>query len=166
LCTTQRQQKIQNYKKQKLDLREKNSKGVFYIIRITRLFITVISKKIIKPAYAPFIILLEYLKALVFLSIFSFRIFLAKRYVKPIKKVAEIFNTKNTKIFELIIPIIKGLSSEAPKYITPIIVVIQSTEPNRIIKKLGNTSAFNVYIEAFSFSLLPLPSQNMFWFSV
>jgi len=125
----------------------------------------VIVKKTIKPAYAPFINLLEYLKILVFLSILAFRVFLAKRYVKPIKKVAEIFSTKNTKIFELIIPIIKGLSSEAPKYNTPIMVVAQSIEPNRIIKKLGSPSAFNVYIEAFTFSLLPFPSQNMFYFS-
>jgi hypothetical protein len=125
----------------------------------------VIIKKTIKPAYAPFINLLEYLKILVFLSILAFNVFLAKRYVKPIKKVAEIFSTKNTKIFELIIPIIIGLSSEAPKYNTPIMVVAQSIEPKRIIKKLGSPSALNLYIEAFSFSLLPLPSQNMFCFS-
>ena len=112
----------------------------------------VINKKTIKPAYVIFINLLEYLKVLEPLSILSLRVFLAKRYVKPIKKVAEIFNIKNTEMLELTIPVIKGLSSEAPKYITPIMVVTQSIEPNRIIKKLGSTSAFMVYIEAFSFS--------------
>jgi hypothetical protein len=80
--------------------------------------------------------------------------------VKPIKKVAEIFSTKNAKMLELTIPVIKGFSSEAPKYITPIIVVKQSIEPNRIIKKLGNTSVFEVYIEAFSFSLRPSFSKH------
>jgi hypothetical protein len=124
----------------------------------------VISKKIIKPAYTPFINLFEYLKVLVLLSRLLFRVFLAKRYVKPIKKVAEIFSTKNAKMLEFTIPVIKGLSSEAPKYITPIIVVIQSIEPKRIIKKLGNTSVFMAYIEAFSFSLLPLSSQNIVFF--
>jgi hypothetical protein len=87
------------------------------------------------------------------------RVFLAKRYVKPIKKVAEIFRTKNAKMLELTIPDINGLSSEAPKYITPIIVVKQSIEPNRIIKKLGNTSVFKAYMKP-SPSPLPFPSQN------
>ncbi len=48
------------------------------------------------------------------------RVLLAIEYVNPIKKVAEIFNTKNATMLELTIPVIKGLSSEAPKYITPI----------------------------------------------
>ena len=56
---------------------------------------TMIIRKIIKPAYAPFIIQFEYLKVLVFLSIVLFRGLLAKMYVKPIKKVAEILIAKN-----------------------------------------------------------------------
>jgi hypothetical protein len=85
--------------------------------------------------------------------------------VKPIKKVAEIFSTKNAKMLELTIPVIKGLSSEAPKYITPIIVVKQSIEPKSIIKKLGNTSVFKVYIEAFSFSRFPFLLKTYFRFN-
>jgi hypothetical protein len=81
-------------------------------------------------------------------------------YVKAIKRVAEIFSAKKAAMLELTIPIMRGLISEAPKYITPITVVMQSIEPSRIIRKLGNTSAFNVYIEAFSFSLLLLSAQN------
>lgn len=57
----------------------------------------------------------------------------------------------------------KGFDSTAPKYNTPMTVVKQSREPKRVnIKKLGNTSDFNAqYIEAFSFPLLLLPSQNI-----
>jgi hypothetical protein len=82
-------------------------------------------------------------------------------YVKAIKRVAEIFRAKNPAMLELTIPIMRGLISEAPKYITPITVVMQSIEPSRIIKKIGNTSAFNVYIEAFSFALLLVSAQKL-----
>lgn len=106
-----------------------------------------IIRKIIKPANTTFINLLEYLKALVLLSIVLFNVLLAKMYVKPIRNVAEIFRAKNAMMFVLTIPVMKGFNSTAPKYVTPITVVMQSMEPNRIIKKLGNTSDFNIYMK-------------------
>jgi len=83
---------------------------------------------------------------------FLFKVLFAKIYVKPIRKVAETFRTKKAVIFVLTMPVMRGLSSVAPKYITPKVVVMASIEPNKIRKRLGNSSDFNVYIEAFSFS--------------
>jgi hypothetical protein len=54
-------------------------------------------------------------------------------------------------MFVLTIPVIRGFNSAAPKYKTPITVVKQSMKPKRISMKLGNTSDFNAYNEAFSF---------------
>ena len=99
-----------------------------------------------------FMILFEYLKVRLSLSVDLFKILLAKIYVKPIKKVAVNFNTKKATMLVLTIPVKKGFNSAAPKYKTPITVVTQSIEPNRIINKLGNKSAFKLYIEAFSLS--------------
>src|ERR1035437_729040 len=99
-----------------------------------RLFMTATIRKIIKPPYTPFINLLEYLKALVLLSIVLFKVLLAIIYVKPIKNVAEIFRTKKVAMFVLTMPVIKGFNSTAPEYKTPTTVVKQSMEPNRIIK--------------------------------
>ena len=105
-----------------------------------------------------FMILFEYLKVRLSLSVDLFKILLAKIYVKPIKKVAVNFNTKKAAMLVLTIPVKKGFNSAAPKYKTPITVVTQSIEPNRIINKLGNTSAFKLYIEASPFPLLLLSS--------
>jgi hypothetical protein len=80
-----------------------------------------------------------------------FKVLLAKIYVKPIKNVAEIFRAKNAAMLELIILVIKGFNSLAPKYITPIMVVKQSIDPTRTRIKLGNISELNAYIGAFSF---------------
>jgi len=80
--------------------------------------------------------------------------------VKPIKQVAEILIAKKIAMLELTMPVMKGLSSEAPKYMTPMTVVRQSIEPSRIMRKLGNKSAFNVNIEAFSVSFASLFLQN------
>ena len=99
-----------------------------------------------------FMILVEYLKVRLSLSAELFKILLAKIYVKPIKKVAVNFNTKKATMLVLTIPVKKGFNSAAPKYKTPITVVTQSIDPNRIINKLGNKSAFKLYIEAFSLS--------------
>jgi hypothetical protein len=82
-----------------------------------------------------------------------FNVLLAKMYVKPIKNVAEIFSAKNATMLVLTMPVKKGFNSAAPKYNTPITVVKQSMEPIRTRMKLGNTSDFNAYIEAFSFLL-------------
>jgi hypothetical protein len=100
-------------------------------------------RKIVKHAYVPFINLFEYLKALVLLSVVLSNVFLAKIYVNPIKNVTKIFRAKNAIILVLTMPAINGFNSTAPKYNTPITVVKQSMEPNRIIKKLGSTSDFN-----------------------
>ena len=118
------------------------------------------TRKIVKPAYATFMNLFEYLKVLVLLSIVLFSVLLAKMYVKPIRNVAEILIAKNAVMFALTMPVINGFSSTAPEYKTPITVVKASMEPSRMIKKLGNTSDLNLYIEAFSFSLLLLLPQN------
>ena len=104
---------------------------------------TMAIRKSIKPAYAPFINLLEYLNAFVLLSIVLFNALLAKINVKPIKNVAEIFRAKYTIMFVLIMLAMNGFNSTAPKYNTPMTVVKQSMKPNRIKKKLGNTSDFN-----------------------
>jgi hypothetical protein len=97
--------------------------------------------------------LFEYLKDLLSLSMVLFKVLFAKMYVKPIKKVAKIFRVKKAMMFVLTIPVIIGFNSAAPKYETPIKVVKQSMEPKRTSMKLGNTSDFNTYNEAFS--LLP-----------
>jgi hypothetical protein len=92
--------------------------------------------------------LFEYLNDLLSLFWVLFKVLLAKMKVEPIKNVAAIFTTKNATMLELTMPVIKGFNSAAPKYITPMAVVKQSTDPKRTRKKLGNTSDFNEYIEA------------------
>ena len=47
----------------------------------------------------------------------------------------------------LTMSVMKGFNSTAPEYKTPMTVVRASMEPNKIIKKLGNTSDFNVYMK-------------------
>lgn len=68
------------------------------------------------------------------------------------QKVAKIFTTINAAMFELTIPDMKGFSSTAPKYSTPMTVVKQSMEPIKTRIKLGNISDFSMYISL----LLPL----------
>jgi hypothetical protein len=124
-------------------------------------------KKSINPAYATFMNLLEILKDLLSLFAALLRVLFARIYVPPIRNVAEIFTAKNAMILVLTMPVRNGLASEAPKNKTPTAVVTQSMEPNKTIRKLGNSSDFsvydfNVYIEAFSFSLLLLSSQTQF----
>ena len=92
--------------------------------------------------------LFEYLNDLLSLFWVLFKVLLAKMKVEPIKNVAAIFTTKNATMLELTMPVIKGFNSTAPKYITPMAVVKQSTDPKRTRKKLGNTSDFIAYIEA------------------
>ena len=121
----------------------------------------VMISKIVKPAYAPFINLLEYLKALVLLSMVLFRILFAKMYVKPIRNDDEIFSAKNATMFVLTMPVMKGFNSAAPKYVTPITVVKQSIEPNKIMKRLGSTSDFNLYMKPSPSPLLLLPLKRI-----
>jgi hypothetical protein len=120
---------------------------------IVRLFMTTINRKTMRLAYTPCIDQFEYLKDLLSLLIAFFKVLLAKIYVKPIKNVAEIFRAKNATMLVLIMPVIKGFNSAAPKYNTPITVVRQSIDPTKTRIKLGNTSDFNAYIAAFSFLL-------------
>jgi len=116
-----------------------------------RLFITVIIKNNVKPAYAMLKSLFEILKKRVSLLKVLIRVLLAKIYVNPNRRVAEILMTKKAMMFVLTMPIIKGFISAAPKYRTPTTVVMASIVPNKIRKKLGNTSDFKAYIGAFSF---------------
>ena len=53
-------------------------------------------RKIVKPAYAAFMILFEYLKDFVSLLTVLFRVLLAKMYVKPIRNVAESFSSQKS----------------------------------------------------------------------
>lgn len=112
---------------------------------------TTIIRKTIKPAKATFINLLEYLKDLLSLLTVLFNVLLAKMKVEPIRTVAETFSTRKANMFVLTMPVRTGFNSTAPKYKTPMAVVMQSMEPNSTINRLGNTSVFNAYIEAFSF---------------
>jgi hypothetical protein len=91
-----------------------------------------------------------------------FKVLFAKIYVKPTRNVAETFRTKKAAILVLTMPVIRGLISAAPKYMTPTTVVMASIEPSKIRKKLGNSSDFNVYIEAFPSpqNRLPLAFKN------
>jgi hypothetical protein len=90
--------------------------------------------------------LLEYLKDLLSLSMVLLKVFLAIMYVAVIRNVAEILTAKNAKMLVLTMPVMNGFNSAAPKYVTPMNVVMQSRVPNRTMKKLGNTSVFNAYI--------------------
>jgi len=69
------------------------------------------------------------------------------------QKATEIFKAKKARMLVLTMPVKKAFISAAPKYKTPMTVVKQSMEPIKIRMKLGKTSDFNMYIEAFSFLL-------------
>jgi hypothetical protein len=120
---------------------------------------TVAIKKVTSPKYAAFIRVLEYLKLFVVLSEALFKIFFARTYVPAMQHVAESLSTKNRGMLPTTAAI-KGLSSTAPKYKSPMIVVMQSMVPMSTSTKLGNMAVFIGYILPSPFSL-PFSSQEM-----
>jgi len=120
---------------------------------------TVAIKKVTSPKYAAFIRVLEYLKLFVVLSEALFKIFFARTYVPAMQHVAESLSTKNRGMLPTTAAI-KGLSSTAPKYKSPMTVVMQSMVPMSTSTKLGNMVVFIGYIMPSPFSL-PFSSHKM-----
>ena len=119
------------------------------------MFITVADRKITNPVYVILMSAFEYLKLLVVLSDEPFKILFARKYVPAMQNVAESFNTVKRGIFQVRLAM-KGLSSMASKYKSPITVVMQSIKPISTSMNIGNMLTFRGYIMPSPFSFLPL----------
>lgn len=101
--------------------------------------------------YVVFIRTLEYLKPLVVLSELLFKILFAIMYVPAMQHVAESLITVKSGML-LAMPAMTGFCSTAPKYTSPITVVMQSKVPISTRMKLGNSAVFIEYIKPSPFS--------------